>query len=132
MPRARKVCSVNHCTETVRGQGRCPTHATQADRARGTAHQRGYGQQHRIKFRTAVLKRDKQCVCPPDHQLHANKQCGSPSTVADHHPRTRRELEAAGADPYDPSNGRGLCPPCHGYRTTLGTPGGFNSSLRRR
>jgi 5-methylcytosine-specific restriction protein A len=38
-----RVCTVPSCPELVTaGEGRCPTHRREADRRRGTAHQRGY------------------------------------------------------------------------------------------
>lgn len=39
--------------------------------------------------------------------------CDEPSVVADHYPRTRRELVRLGLDPDDPRYGRGLCVSCH-------------------
>jgi len=43
MSRARKVCSTSGCPNlTDRGKGRCPTCDRTADRARGTAAERGY------------------------------------------------------------------------------------------
>jgi 5-methylcytosine-specific restriction protein A len=49
-----------------------------------------------------------------------------PATVADHHPRSRRELQAAGLDPDDPAYGRGLCELHHNRHTARAQPGGFN------
>lgn len=108
-----RVCSIPGCPEIFpRSEGsRCTTHRKQADRNRGTAKERGYtGAGHRA-FRTAVLQRDPIC------------QCGTAeSTVADHHPRSRRELIEAGLNPNDPTYGRGLCAPCHS-RATANNPG---------
>jgi len=50
------------------------------------------------------------------------------STVADHWPTSRRDLEAAGLDPNDPARGRGLCKPCHDRETARNQPGGWNAS----
>ncbi|MEU6709988.1 hypothetical protein ABZ897_00800 [Nonomuraea sp. NPDC046802] len=51
-----------------------------------------------------------------------------PSTVADHHPLSRRELVARGLDPDDPQYGRGLCTSCHGKETAANPEqaGGWN------
>ena len=54
--------------------------------------------------------------------------CGALSTVADHWPMERDEMIAAGQDPDDPSNGRGLCAPCHGGKTARTRPGGWNAA----
>jgi len=40
------VCSVNGCAELVSGAGRCPTHAREADKARGKTYDRGYDRAH--------------------------------------------------------------------------------------
>lgn len=77
-----------------------------SDTLRGDATQRGYGQEHRERFRKAVLARDAWCKCGKHR-----------ATVADHYPQSRRELEAAGLDPNDPQYGRGLCASCHGKAT---------------
>jgi len=65
----------------------------------------------------AVLDRDPICVLC---RLAA-------STVADHYPRSRRELIAAGDDPNDPACGRGLCKRCHDRSTAREQPGGWHS-----
>jgi hypothetical protein len=50
--------------------------------------------------------------------------------VPDHHPRSRRELIAAGvADPDADEYLRPLCAPCHNPETARNQPGGWN---RRR
>lgn len=78
---------------------------------------RGYDQHHR-RFRAAVLTRDPTCVL-----------CGTaPSRHADHHPRSRQQLQALGLDPNDPSHGRGLCHSCHSRETALNQPGGWNAA----
>ncbi len=81
----------------------------------GPAH-RGYGKAHRNEFREQVLAREPFC-----------RLCHAPSTDADHWPRSRRELEAAGADPNDPRHGRGLCRPCHSAETAVNQPGGWHT-----
>lgn len=47
MPRALRVCPAPGCPELV-DKGRCPTHARQADRARGSRQQRGYDREHEL------------------------------------------------------------------------------------
>ena len=114
-PRA-KVCSTPGCPAFADpGKSRCHAHDRQADNARegrGIYSTRG----HRA-FRRAVLRRDPLCVL-----------CGKIATVADHHPRTRRELVEQGANPNDPAHGRGLCTACHNKATANDprTRGGWN------
>jgi 5-methylcytosine-specific restriction protein A len=117
MPRARKPCSVPGCPEIIEpGRSRCPAHDRQADRDRGTAAERGYNSRGHQRFRQAVLAADPVCV-----------ECRQRwSTVADHWPRSRRELIDAGLDPNDPRYGRGLCKPCHDRSTGRAQPGGWN------
>lgn len=118
MVRAGGVCSTKGCPEvTARGQSRCPDCAGRADRRRGTAAQRGYGGAGHDRFRRGVLDKHPTCVlCRTRRSVHA-----------DHHPRSRRELIAAGLDPNDPAYGRGLCPPCHSTETARHQPGGWNA-----
>lgn len=114
---ALSICPTPGCPEYTTG-GRCPACKAKAERKRGTSTQRGYGTAHRRRFRTAVLERDPIC-----------KVCGKAlSQHADHHPRTRRELVAAGLDPNDPQYGRGLCGPCHSSETAKHQPGGWHGS----
>jgi 5-methylcytosine-specific restriction enzyme A len=95
------------CGRAVKRGGLCAFHLAQYDkRRRPTATQRGYGAEHRERFRAGVLERGPDCVL-----------CGELATVADHYPLTRRELVDMGADPDDPANGRGLCKPCHDRHT---------------
>jgi 5-methylcytosine-specific restriction protein A len=94
----------------------CTTCRTTSDHARGTAAQRGYGTEHRRRFRAAVLARDQVCVHP---------DCTDPATEADHHPTSRRDLVAQGLDPNDPRHGRGLCKRHHDQATARHQPGGW-------
>lgn len=114
-----RVCSVPGCPEIYpRTQGtRCPQHRAQADKARGTATQRGYNSRGHRQFRTAVLIRDMICVLCTVR----------PATVADHYPRSRKQLEDLGLNPNDPTHGRGLCHDCHSKQTAQHQPGGFNN-----
>lgn len=121
-----KVCSVPGCP-TLTTSGRCTTHERDADRARGTASQRGYNSKGHRTFREAVLTRDPICQCPDACPHHLTPtECLTLSTVADHWPRSRRDLEAAGHNPNDPNAGRGLCKTCHDRETARNQPGGWN------
>lgn len=115
MPRLA-ICSVPGCPAIIAaGQGKCIPHRKAADTARGTAAQRGYASRGHKAFRAAVLERDPICVL-----------CRvAVATVADHWPDSRRELVDMGADPNDPSRGRGLCKRCHDRETARNQPGGW-------
>lgn len=113
-----KVCNVHGCPELFNGPGgRCPTHTRQADRGRGTPTQRGYTSAGHQQFRGDVLTRDP--ICTNCHQAF--------STIADHYPRSRRELIELHLNPNDPQYGRGLCKPCHDHSTAQHQPGGWNT-----
>jgi 5-methylcytosine-specific restriction enzyme A len=118
--RLKTPCPVPGCGELTAG-GRCEEHKRAANRQRGTASQRGYGQAHRDRFRAGVLERDVNCV------LCIAEERWIQATVADHWPLGRDELVERGLDPDDPANGRGLCASCHS-RVTQQNPrqaGGF-------
>lgn len=125
MPRALKPCAHVGCPELVE-HGRCDTHTTQADRARGTRQQRGYGRAHETRFRPGVLRKHPLCVCEDQTHGHGPK-CLTPSTVADHWPRDKRELRRLGLDEHDPQHGRGLCKTCHDKHTSQAQPGGWHT-----
>jgi len=125
MARAMRVCSKVGCPVLV-PSGRCAAHLHEANKRRGSAAGRGYGHQHRGRFRPGVLKRDPLCVCVERHGHHAN-QCLLPSTVADHWPLGRDELVLQGLDPNDPAHGRGLCKACHDWHTSQAQPGGWHA-----
>jgi len=113
-----RVCSQPGCpTIYPDGEGsRCAAHRKEADRARGTAHERGYTSPGHQAFRAAVLHRDPICV-----------ECNNRfSTVADHYPLSRKELLDRGLNPNNPDAGRGLCKPCHDHSTATAQPGGWN------
>ena len=114
-PRSR--CT--NCKRLFNGTGKCPDCQAAAehtlDQRRGSARQRGYNREHETRFRATVLQRDPICVL-----------CRTaPSTVADHYPTSRRDLEQQGLDPNDPQYGRGLCNTCHGRETAKRQPGGW-------
>jgi 5-methylcytosine-specific restriction enzyme A len=122
---AGRICPTPGCPNITTG-GRCDTHQRQADQARGTATERGYTSRGHQRFRRTVLRRDPTCVCVDTSHDHP-APCSAQSTVADHYPRSRRELVAAGANPDDPAHGRGICTPCHNRRTAADQPGGWNA-----
>jgi 5-methylcytosine-specific restriction protein A len=99
--------------------GKCKRHYLQADKARGTAAQRGYDRDHRELFRDPVLKRAA-FVCAIDG-------CPMPATVADHHPRTRKQIVAEGDDPNNPDYGRALCQRHHDQHTAAASKLGHYS-----
>jgi 5-methylcytosine-specific restriction protein A len=130
MGRALKPCSTPGCPTLV-ARGRCTGCAGEADRRRGTRQQRGYGKAHTNRFRPGVLRKDPLCVCTDQARTvthHHGPQCLAPSTVADHYPRDKRELQALGLDDNDPQYGRGLCKVCHDHHTAQAQPGGWHAS----
>ena len=92
---------------------------------RGSARAQGYGRRYEHHFRRLVLLRDPLCVCGDQAHGHGPR-CLLPSTVADHHPRDKRELRRLGLDDDDPRYGRGLCASCHSKHTAATQPGGWN------
>jgi 5-methylcytosine-specific restriction protein A len=117
MPRTLTVCPTPGCPTLTTG-GRCGPCDRTADRARGTATQRGYtGRGHR-SFRRGVLRKHPVCVWP--------EGCDQPATDADHWPHDRRTLIARGLNPNDPRHGRGLCSTHHKQATAQHQPGGWN------
>jgi 5-methylcytosine-specific restriction enzyme A len=117
------------CHRLHAGKGKCGTCRAEtqraSDQARGSSAARGYTGQHVDRFRPRVLARDPHCVCTEDGHGHTGR-CGAPSTHADHHPLSRRQLVARHLDPDDPAHGRGLCAPCHNSHTADAQPGGWN------
>lgn len=111
-----RVCSRHGCPTLYPATegSRCQTHRREA-RARRTDN-RVYDTKSHKTFRNAVLTRDP--ICQACHQAL--------STVADHYPKTRRELVNEGLDPNNPAHGRGLCARCHNKHTAATTPGGWN------
>lgn len=53
--RAPTICNVPNCPATATQRGRCGTHARQADQARGTRQQRGYGADY-DRQRAAIVR----------------------------------------------------------------------------
>lgn len=115
MTRARRVCTTPGCPELVT-TGRCPNCRRTADQARGTRQQRGYDTRWERR-RATYLARHPFC------QL-----CPATATVADHWPRSRRDLVAAGVpDPDADQHLRPLCAPCHSRQTAQHQPGGWHA-----
>jgi 5-methylcytosine-specific restriction protein A len=115
-----RVCSQPGCpTIYPPTEGsRCAQHRRAADRARGTARDRGYNTRGHQAFRAAVLTRDPICVIPG---------CINFSSVADHYPLSRKELLERDMNPNDPARGRGLCKPHHDSETAQHQPGGWHT-----
>ena len=114
-----RVCGERGCPTSYEGtESRCPEHRRAASRrhSRDTAVYKSAG--HRKRFRPGVLERDTLCVI-----CHV-----APATVADHWPKSRKELVALGMDPDDPQYGRGLCAPCHSSETAQHQPGGWHAT----
>lgn len=112
-----RVCSVPGCPELYpASEGtRCQDHRREARAKR--VDNRVYSTKGHRTFRSAVLTRDPICT-----RCHL-----ALSTVADHYPTSRRDLEAQGLNPNDPTHGRGLCHRCHSTETAQHQPGGWNA-----
>lgn len=123
MARALKVCScIGNCAAhegscpELTTAGRCEACATAADRARGTAAERGYGSFWSRVIRPKYLKAHPIC-----------RLCPSVATVADHFPVSRRDLVAQGVkDPDGWHRMRPLCKACHDKHTAAEQAGGWN------
>lgn len=111
-----RVCSKPGCPVTYDGdQSRCPDHLARAKKQHTTDTKVYRSAGHR-EFRRQVLERDPICVLC--EVMAAN--------VADHYPKSRKELETLGFDPNNPRFGRGLCRGCHNSQTAQHQPGGWN------
>ena len=95
------ACTEPGCPEVTHG-GRCPAHRRAYERQRGTATQRGYGQQWRER-RALILERDPIC--------RDESGCGEPSMDVDHITPRRQ----GGTD--NPANLRGMCHRHHSSKT---------------
>ena len=113
-----KVCSTRGCPNIHKNDGaKCDTCQGEADR-RHWEDTSDYSSAGHRRFRAAVLDRDPICVMP---------RCNQPATVADHHPRSRKDLIALHLNPDDPQYGRGLCDRHHNQETARNQPGGWNA-----
>ena len=115
-------CNVGLCTEPrANGSAQCEKHRRDTERERGTSAERGYNSAvWRKRTRPTVLRRDPFCTCTAEdcHPEHpGDGRCMRVSTDVDHHPESRRELVARGADPNDPKFSRGMCHSCHSRKT---------------
>lgn len=122
------VCNVHGCPEYTDQGGRCADHRRAAEQKRGSTTERGYGKEHRERFRPGVLARDPICRCPGCNSCTTPSQrCARASEHADHWPIDKRTLMNRGMDSNDPVHGRGLCRRCHSSHTAVTQPGGFNA-----
>lgn len=129
MAAPQRHCSEPMCPGWATHRGRCETHYRAADAQRGTAASRGYNSRRHRAARKTVLKRDPFCTCISDDTRHHHPPggpCPRVSTVADHYPKSRKELLADGSDPDDATRMRGLCAGCHSRETGVRQPGGWN------
>lgn len=110
MARALRVCPTSGCPELLQPGQRCPRCAPTAERARGTATQRGYDARWR-RVRAAYLRAHPICECG----------CGGIATDVDH----IDGLGPHGPRGYDPANLRSLTHACHSRRTAADQPGGW-------
>lgn len=53
--------------------------------------------------------------------------CWQPSEHADHYPRSLKDLQALGLNPYHARYGRGLCASHHSEATAQHQPGGWHA-----
>lgn len=117
MPTSRRPCRVNQCPH----MRPCPLHPEpvyayqQRAAERPSAAVRGYGAQWQHRRKTFLMV-NPFCV-----------ECGKPAVHADHSPRSRRELIAAGVS--DPDQDQYLEPRCHSChsRRTAQQDGGFGN-----
>ena len=126
--RAPHPCSNPTCGELVPYRGQCPIHGVdlgvrrqrQADRRRSAPSQQIYVTARWKRRRASFLARYPTCA-----------DCGRKATVPDHDPYERAYLVAIGvADPDADEYLQPRCAPCHGRRTALTRPGGWNRTDR--
>lgn len=113
-------CSTPGCPQLVRDAPRCPACTTATSRARGTAHERGYGarwQRERARF----LAANPLCVIDL-------RESGTPvpATVVDHVVPHKGDKALF----WDRSNWQPLCKPHHDAKTAT-EDGGFGRATRR-
>ena len=106
-----RYCSAPFCSELVQ-TGRCKKHEREVDRAIKvqTADRRAiYNSAQWQGTRRAVLERDPVCTW--------QSGCMRISEVADHYPRSLRQILDAGDDPFSEDACRGLCASHHSKAT---------------
>jgi 5-methylcytosine-specific restriction enzyme A len=112
--RPRTPCTVPGCPARATGPGPCPVHHRQRQQHKHDKAREQYGGAW-PDIRLEYLARHPWC-----------KLCPRPATIADHWPRTRKQLLRAGVtDPDLDIYLRPLCPPCHNHASGLATPGGL-------
>ncbi len=110
-----RVCGKPGCANTYDGdQSRCDDHLTRAKKAHWQDTKVYKSAGHR-EFRRQVLEADPICVLC---LIRA-------AVVADHWPKSRKDLVLLGFNPDDPRFGRGLCRGCHNTQTAQHQPGGW-------
>jgi hypothetical protein len=108
----KRPCAAVGCSELV-DRGRCPRHAREQDRARGTAQERGYDYEW-SKFAKAWKARFPICGQRADGKLYAeHSRCvqegrDEPAAAVDHIVSMRN-----GGSQYDPTNLQSLCVRCN-------------------
>jgi len=106
---APRPCAAPGCPELVRGRPRCEKHTQAKERARGTAHERGYDRRWQA-YRVSFLRANPICVlCLAEKRVE-------PATVVDH-------VRAHKGDHvlfWDPRNHRAVCKPHHDQRVDEG------------
>lgn len=121
MPRKPRVpCSQPGCPELTNG-GPCAAHARQRNAQR---EERGTGARgvQWARRRKAFLYAHPWCVL-----------CGRQAVVADHWPKSRKQLQAEGvSDPDAAKHLRPLCVSCHNKETAKHQPGGWAAERQPR
>ncbi len=114
--KARQPCRVGGCPH----MRPCPVHpARKREDRRPPASVRGYDYTWKVK-RDQFIKDNPIC-----------EDCGRPSVVPDHYPKSRRQLLAEGiADPDLPQYLRPRCWSCHSARTAR-EDGGYGNGRRK-
>lgn len=103
------TCAQAGCPAVVKGRSRCPIHARDGDRQRGTAQERGYNAAWG-KARAAYLLKHPICVtCEQRRDFR-------PATVVDHIVPHRGDKRLF----WDSENWQALCATCHGRKTGSG------------
>ena len=123
-------CSTPLCPNEAARGGRCEECYRKHDRARGTAAERGYNSRRWEGTKRTIRKRDPFCTCDAGDHGHASFACMHLTEVADHYPKTRKQLLEEGVrDPDKPEFCRGLCKSCHSRATAKNpeTRGGWNA-----
>lgn len=113
---APRPCSYGGCAQLVRDGSRCAQHRRQVDRARGTAHERGYTSAW-TKARAAYLSLHPLCA------VHRGQGALVVANVVDHIKPHRGDKVLF----WDSANWQPLCKECHDRKTAT-EDGGFGRS----